>query len=357
MIVLFTRKNEAKIIEDIANNVLDKLLLTTSKDFEDFVGIEDHIAKISLLLHMECEKVRMVGIWGSSGIGKTTIARALFSRLKRHFQSSVFIDRSFISKSKELYSKSHPDDYNMKLNLQRNFLSEILDKKDMKIDHLGALGERLRYHKVLILIDDLDDLVVLDALAGQTQWFGCGSRIIVVTKDKHILRAHGINNIYEVQLPSKNLALEMLCRSAFKKNSPPHGFMELASKVVECVDSLPLGLNVLGTYLREINEEDWMDMLLRHQNGIDEGIQKTLQLSYDGLNNKKDKALFRHIACLFNYVGIIDIKQLLADSELDVNMGLKILNDKSLIHISRGSVQMHHLLQEMGKEIVRAQSS
>ncbi|KAL1220492.1 Disease resistance protein RPS6 [Cardamine amara subsp. amara] len=350
-------ENEAKMIEDIANNVLDKLLLTKSKDFEDFVGIEDHIAKMSLLLHMECEEVRMVGIWGSSGIGKTTIARALFSRLNRHFQSSVFIDRAFISKSKEDYSKSNPDDYNMKLNLQRNFLSEILDKKDMKIDHLGALGERLRYHKVLILIDDLDDLVVLDALAGQTQWFGCGSRIIAVTKDKHILRAHEINHVYEVQLPSKNLALEMLCRSAFKKNSPPHGFMELAPKVVECVDSLPLGLNVLGKYLREIDKEDWKDMLLRHQNGIDEGIQKTLQVSYDGLNNKKDKALFRHIACLFNYAGIIDIKQLLADSELDVNIGLKILNDKSLIHISRGFVQMHHLLQEMGKEIVRAQSN
>lgn len=357
MIVLLGRDNEAKMIEVIANDVLGKLLITTSKDFEDFVGLENHIAKMSVLLHMESEEVRMVGIWGSSGLGKTTIARALFNRLNRHFQSSVFIDRAFISKSRELYSSSNPDDYNMKLNFQRMFLSEFLDKKDIKIDHLGALGERLKSRKVLFFIDDLDDQVVLDALAGQTQWFGCGSRIIAITKDKHILRAHGINHIYEVCLPSEKIALQMLCRSAFRQNSPPHGFMELASEVVERVDSLPLGLNVLGSYLRGRDEEDWIDMLLRLRKGIDGKIEKTLRVSYDGLDNKNDKAIFRHIACLFNYASVSGIKQLLADSDLGVNIGLKNLDDKSLIHIRKYTVEMHHLLQEMGKEIVRTQSN
>ncbi|CAA7058359.1 unnamed protein product [Microthlaspi erraticum] len=36
--------NEATMIEAIANDVLSKLLLTPSKDFENFVGIEDHIS-------------------------------------------------------------------------------------------------------------------------------------------------------------------------------------------------------------------------------------------------------------------------------------------------------------------------
>ncbi|KAF2576222.1 hypothetical protein F2Q70_00002114 [Brassica cretica] len=357
MFVVLVRGNEAKMIEHIANDVLNKFLSTTSKDFNDFVGIDDHIAKMSVLLHMECEEVRMVGIWGSSGIGKTTIARALFSRLSRHFQSSIFIDRAFISKSMEIYSRGNPDDYNMKLNLQRNFLSEILDKKDIKIDHLGALAERLKYHKVLIIIDDLDDQVVLDTLAGQAQWFGRGSRIIAITKDKHILTAHGINHIYEVKLPSEKLALEILCQSAFGKNTPPHGYMELACEVVERVDSLPLGLNVLGSHLRGEDKEYWLDQLSRLRKGIDGKIHKTLRVSYDGLNNKEDKALFRHIACLFNYAGIIEIKKLLADSDLDVNIGLRNLNDNSLIQIRRQTVVMHSLLQEMGKEVVRSQSN
>ena len=47
---------------------------------------------------------------------------------------------------------------------------------------------------------------------------------------------------------------------------------------------------------------------------------------------------------------------LLKDSDLDFNIGFKNLVDKSLVHVRRDSVKMHCLLQDMGKEIVRAQS-
>ena len=159
--------NEAKMIEAIVNDLLGKLNFTPSKHFEECVGIEDHIAEMSLLLDLESEEVRMVGIWGPSGIGKTTIARALFSRLSRRFQCSVFIDRRFISKIMEGYRGANPDDYNLKLSLQRHFLSEILGTRHTQIDHLGAVENRLKNQKVLIFIDDLDDQVVLYVLAGQ----------------------------------------------------------------------------------------------------------------------------------------------------------------------------------------------
>lgn len=244
------------MIEEIANDVVCKLNLTPSRDCKDYVGLEDHIAKLSLLLHLESEEVRIVGIWGTSGIGKTTIARVLYNRLSCHFQGSIFIDKAFISKSMKYYSTSNADDYNMKLHLQENFLSKILGTKDIQIDHLGVVEDRLKSKKVLIFIDDLDDQVVLDTLVGQNHWFGYGSRIIVITKDKHFLRAHGIVNVYEVCLPSKELALEILCRFAFKKSYPPEGLMELASEVASCASNLPLGLNVLGYYLRGKDKDD-----------------------------------------------------------------------------------------------------
>ncbi|CAA7058353.1 unnamed protein product [Microthlaspi erraticum] len=121
---------------------------------------------MSELLDLESEEVKMIGIWGSSGIGKTTIARVLFSRLSRHFQGSIYIDRRFINKSMEIYSKSNPDDYNMKLHLQENFLCKILDKQMIEVDHLGAVREKLKNMKVLIFIDDMDDGVVLETLVG-----------------------------------------------------------------------------------------------------------------------------------------------------------------------------------------------
>ncbi|KFK29706.1 hypothetical protein AALP_AA7G168400 [Arabis alpina] len=351
-----TWDNEAKMIEEIVNNVFGKLLLTSSKDSEDFVGIENHIAKMILLLDFKCKQGRMVGICGSSGIGKTTIARVLFNRISRHFQGSVFVDRAFVSKSMGIYSRANPDDYNMKLHLQGNFLSEVLGIKDMKVFHLGAVGERLKNHNVLIFIDDLEDQVVLDTLVGHTHWFGRGSRIVVITKHMHLLRSHGIDHIYEVHLPSDGLALQMLCRSAFKQNYPPDGFMKLASESAVRAGNLPLALKVLGSYLRGRDKKEWMDMLLMFRNGQYGKIEEILKFCYNGLNNKNDEAIFRHIA-FFNREKISDIKLLLADSELDVDNGLKNLAEKSLIHEKCNTVEMHSLVQEMGEDIIRTQSN
>ncbi|CAL9231200.1 unnamed protein product, partial [Arabidopsis halleri] len=336
--------NEATMVEDLVNDVVAKLnLTTTSNDFEDFVGVEDHITKISLMLCLECKQVRMVGIWGPSGIGKTTIARALFSRISRHFQGSVFLDRAFVSKSMGIYSEGNMDNYNAKLHLLGNFLSEILSTKDIKISNLGVVGERLKHMKVLIFIDDLDDQVVLDALASKTHWFGCGSRIIVITKDRQFLRAHGIDLIYKVGLPSDKLALEMFSQSVFRQKSPPPSFRELASEVSKRSGNLPLALNVLGSHLRGRDKEDWIDMLPRLRKGLDGKIEKILRVGYDELSNEDDKAIFRLIACLFNGADIGYIKLLLADSDLGVNIGLKNLVDKSLIHIECDTVEMHSM--------------
>lgn len=341
--LLCVRDNDnVKMIEEIAIDVLGKLNLSQSQDWKDFVGIIDHIQEMNSLLNLDSEKVKRVGIWGPFGIGKTTIARSLFSLISSHFQSSNFIDRGFVSKSMEIYSRSNPDDYKVKSRLQKSFLSEILGKK---------------HQKVLIVIDGLDDQLVLDALAVQTQWFRNGSIIIVVTHDKSLLRAHGIDHIYEVCLPCEELALKMFCQSTFGQDYPPECFRELAFKVVSCADHLPFGLQFFGWYLRGRGKEEWKDMITKLHKCLDEIIKRTLRFHYDVLLNEKHKLIFRYIACLLNFKRVRDIEGLLADSDLEANIGLKILVDKSLLCVREDTIEMQYLLQEMGKDIVRAQSN
>ena len=74
------------------------------------------------------------------------------------------------------------------------------------------------------------------------------------------------------------------------------------------------------------------------------------------VDSGKDEAIFRYISCLFNGEKVSSIKQLLEDSDLGINIGFNNLVDKSLIHVKEDTVEMHHLLQEMGKLIVRTQS-
>lgn len=203
--------------------------------------------------------------------------------------------------------------------------------------------------------------MVLDALAGGAEWFGPGSRIIAITKDMQILRAHGITCVYEVKTPTKQIALQMLCRSAFRQDSPPDGFVEVAAEVAMRLGGLPLGLNIIGSALRGRDKTHWVNMLPALRKGLDGRIEEALSFSYKALERKEYKALFRHLACLFNGDEVSYIKLMLADSELNVDMGLDVLVDKSLIRVvpswnNTSIVEMHCLVQEMGKEVVRGQS-
>ncbi|CAL9223935.1 unnamed protein product, partial [Arabidopsis halleri] len=55
------------------------------------VGMEAHLRKLNSLLCLECDDVKMIGIWGPAGIGKTTIARALYNQLSSSFQLKCFM--------------------------------------------------------------------------------------------------------------------------------------------------------------------------------------------------------------------------------------------------------------------------
>ncbi|CAL9223909.1 unnamed protein product, partial [Arabidopsis halleri] len=340
------------MIQKIATDVSNKLNLTPSKDFDGMVGLEAHLTNLNSLLCLESDEVKMIGIWGPAGIGKSTIARALYNQL-----SSIFQLKCFMGNLKgSLKSIVGVDNYDSKKSLQQLLLSKILNQGDMKTNHLGSIRDRLHDQTVLIILDDVDHRDQLEVLAKELSWFGSGSRIIITTEDKKILKEHGINDIYHVDFPSEEEALEILCLSAFKQSSVPDGFEELANKVAELCGNLPLGLCVVGSSLRGESKDEWEIQLSRIDGSLDGKVEDILKVGYDRLT-KKNQSLFLHIACFFNYKKVDYVTTMLADSNLDVRNGLKTLADKSLVHKSTyGHIVMHHLLQQLGRQIVHEQS-
>nr|VDD29716.1 unnamed protein product [Brassica oleracea] len=344
--------NEADMITTIAKDVLDKLNATPSRDFDDLVGIESHIARMKTLLCLDSQEVRLVGIWGPAGIGKTTIARALYSQFHENFKLSIFMEN--VSES---YGGNNLDSYGLKLGLQQRFLSKLLDQHGLRISHLGAIKERLKNHKVLAILDDVDNIEQLQALAKETQWFGKKSRIIVTTRNKQLLISHNISHVYKVPFPSREEALAIFCQHAFRECSPSDDFKDISIEFATLAGHLPLGLRVLGSFMRGKSKDEWEVSLPTLKTRLNGEIEKLLKVGYEGLH-KDDKALFLHIACLFNGHHETYVKQMVvANSDLDVSFGLKVLADRSLIQIYvDGRVVMHSLLRQLGTEVVREQS-
>lgn len=68
-------------------------------------------------------------------------------------------------------------------NAQGNYIYKE-SQKDIEIHHLGVVQERLRDHRVLVVLDDVELLEQLDALVKETRWFGHEGRVIITTQDK-----------------------------------------------------------------------------------------------------------------------------------------------------------------------------
>ncbi|CAN6847185.1 unnamed protein product [Brassica oleracea] len=193
------------------------------------------------------------------------------------------------------------------------------------------------------------------ALADETNWFGPGSRIVVTTEDQEILEQHGVKSTYQVNFPNNKEASKIFYRYAFRQSSAPHGFEKVAERATKLCSNLPLGLRLMGSALRGKKDDECEVILDTLENSLDPKIEGVLRVGYDSLH-QNDQSLFLHIAFFFNHIDDEHVMAMLADSNLDVRLGLKTLAYKSLIQISTsGYIVMHKLLQQVARQAVQRQ--
>ncbi|XP_042482180.1 disease resistance protein RPV1-like isoform X3 [Macadamia integrifolia] len=247
------------------------------------------------LLDIGSKDAHFVGICGSGGIGKTTIAKAvynhIFSSFKRH---------SFLSDVREQAMQ-----YMGLVSLQKRLFKDIF-KADFDIGdfHTGKklIEERVCKEKVLLVLDDVDGNEQIDALAGGLNWFGHGSRVIITTRDEHILNVAKVNRdkIYRPQLLDQEHSLQLFSWHAFQNNQPPEDYMQLSRIVAIHSGGLPLALEVFGSYLSDLsNKEEWESTIQILKEIPPEEVQRRLKISYDNLENDYQKAIFLDAACFF----------------------------------------------------------
>jgi len=315
----------------------------------DKVGMHSRVEEIENLLNLDSDDdVRVVGIYGMGGIGKTTLAHALYGSI-----SNRFAGRCFIDDVNESYKVGGPTE------VQKKLLCQTLNEENLQIwNHpMGSnlIQTRLCQIKCLVVLDNVDKVEQLGKLAMTRECLGRGSRIIVVSRDDRILKEHGADEVYKVQPLDYFDALQLFCRKAFKSDDIMSGYEGLTGDVLRYVGGHPLAIEVLGSFLygREVSE--WRSALKRLKKNPRKDIMDVLRISFDGLDDS-EKDIFLDIACFFDEEEEAWLKKILNIREFYPEIGLPVLIGKSLIASDNGLIFMHDLLKELGKSIVREKS-
>ncbi|KAJ8628464.1 hypothetical protein MRB53_021771 [Persea americana] len=314
-------------------------------------------------------EMRIIGVHGMGGVGKTTIMMNINNRLMKtkDFDNIIWITVSKVDKNRlqrRIAKKLEID------------LTEGEDDLDTTTKIFSALERRKKF---LLIFDDMWDDFLLNEVGIPHPSEENGCKIVLTTRDSRVCRAMGAHEV-KVKVLSDEESWEL-----FKKNAGDvvlsKDIEELAKAVTRECCHLPLAIIVVGKAMcGENNVKVWQNALkeLQQSNlevkGMDDVFLR-LKFSYTRLRNSELKSCFLycslypedHEICsqeLIEYwicEGIIDKRETIDD---DMNKGHAILGELikvSMLETGRSTadyeiVRMHDLIRDMAIRITRTES-
>ncbi|XP_028056249.1 TMV resistance protein N-like [Camellia sinensis] len=169
-------------------------------------GIDSRVKDINLWLQDGSNNIGIMVIYGMGGIGKTTIAKTAYNQNFERFDGS-----SFLANIRD--TSKQPRGL---VRLQKQLVSDIVKRKKEKLHNVDEGIIKIKHamccKRVLVVLDDVDQLDQLNAIFGMRDWFHPGSKIIITTRHKRMLKAYEAREIYKVTKLKDTEALSLRYR-------------------------------------------------------------------------------------------------------------------------------------------------
>ncbi|XP_039160702.1 disease resistance protein RUN1-like isoform X2 [Eucalyptus grandis] len=349
-------KRQGEVIEDIVKDVLLKIN-TTKRDLPaHLVGIDNRVEDIKRLLNCYyTSDVRFVIIHGIGGMGKTTLANAVFNQLSPQFEGHSFLSNIQDLGIEKLQKKLLADLFHF-------LLPETFDCQEGN----NLIRKMLPNKQVLLVFDGMDENDQSMQLAKYCTLCGPGSRIIITTTSKSVFSRIEVEGFeenvstrstkiipYEMKKMHLDHALQLFNKLAFNTYSAPPDLYDLSKEVIEFTGGLPLAVEVIGSHLRGQSKAQWISTLDQLKKVPHKKVQQRLKISYDALEYRQQQ-IFLDIACFFVNKKITIPMYMWEDSGFHPRFEIEVLIGKSLIKIvDHNRIWMHDQLKAFGREIVR----
>ncbi|TVU39321.1 hypothetical protein EJB05_12734, partial [Eragrostis curvula] len=265
-------------IQDVATNHsdVDPRIFAMFQNITNLVGTEkasdDLIKRLSKADNTD-KMLKMVGVVGFGRLGKTTLAKVVFDRIKKQFDRSCFVPVGrepnmktvFKNICTELHLKVEAElaEWQM-INRLREFLSE----------------EEKRY---LIVLDDVWETSTWQLIKCGLAENNCGSRVITTTRISDV--ALEVGDVYNMEPLSEENSKKLLY-SRIGNGPPNNESAEAVEKILQKCGGVPLSIITIASLLVGKPAEDWSKVYdsigfgSGVNNGVVENTRKILSFSY-----------------------------------------------------------------------------
>nr|BBF89616.1 putative RGH1A [Oryza glaberrima] len=217
-----------------------------SVDQHSLVGIDQAAAELIEMLALEGgafeRRLKTVSIVGMGGLGKTTLAKLVYSMLKDQFQFGAFVSVSQCPDMNKVFQ-----DMFYQLN-EGNY-----DHADKDVEQLIlAKSDSLRKKRYFIIIDDIWSMEAWNMIGSALLKNENGSRVITTTRIFKV--ASSADDVYTMRPlspeNSKRLLRKRICTG--EDNSDGVELAEVCDKLLKKYDGLPLAVLTIADALLDV---------------------------------------------------------------------------------------------------------
>ncbi|KAG0588047.1 hypothetical protein KC19_2G211500 [Ceratodon purpureus] len=352
---------QGRLEGDLVKEIVEKVLNLANKPLPLFVG--DYVVGIKevvedIIQTIETKKtILMLGLWGMGGIGKSTLARELYNRLRGRFDASCYIEdvtekvlQGGVVKVQNLILKD----------LCRNEAHIVVEDKSRG---KTILEERLSKNRVLLVLDDVCDSDAMGFWITR-KMLSNGSLCMVTSRDRRVFELScSLDMNEEVHIQHVQGLSDVDCRRVFasyafggvSKVKPE--LERMVASISKACGGVPLVLKVCGSLLKnEGNVLVWNEVMERLNRGTimnEEKIFGCLRMSYDSLQEQY-QAMFLDISCALIGERCSFAICVWNASGWSASLGVRTLVERALVTVDAdGKFNMHDHLRDMGREIER----
>ncbi|KAK3419772.1 hypothetical protein EUGRSUZ_G00538 [Eucalyptus grandis] len=232
---------------------------------------------------LDDEKLKVIGIYGPGGVGKTTLLEEVQKKLRNEKRLFHLIATTTISQTRDLKKIQDDIAYALSLDL-KNETSEV-GRRDLLFRKLQSDPTK----KVLIILDDLWGPLDLKAVGIPAGDESRGCKLLLASRFKDVLeqKMHA-DKTFHLEGLNNNEAFRLFEKIVGDKLKDEE-LKAIAAQVVEKLLGLPLLIISVASTLKYSRVSAWKNALIKIE---DSNIETIVKLSYDHLKSEDAKSLF-----------------------------------------------------------------